>query len=315
MDRETLTIHLNKNKKNLKEIKEGSFKDVNEAVNNFSHEINRINSKRDLLWQDIKKLHEFLEELGNVLEIVEYKNSKNETSFISEDSSIISKIEVNLIVAENEIEKIKNLGLKQLTMDFFKVGPFGAYDKKKETERMLKNNFQKLNDSEIELEKYKNDLTLKKEYINNCENIGVEYRNLINMITDFLEKIVFPEFKMIKLFLIAHTIKDNVIYGNLEKIEKIMPTKIANLSESIYKRHYCFIQNTFLLFILIQKFFSDNVITNLVGFSKNTIGKEVNNEINKIKEEIEKIADQKNLVEKNVMFVAIKNQCDCQGKE
>lgn len=285
--------------------------ETNIAISKFSDEIALINSRRERLWSDLKKLYSFLKELGNLTEM-KYSNFKKELSMISESNE-------DILMKANSIDKIES-ALKELkfhqTGDYLENGAKGfvyggffgsilkigdSYKHNTEIEKKLEDYFKQINKISIELKKSKEDFDLKRDYIMLCESITIEYRNLINEISDFLEKKIFPELNIIKLFLLVHSIKEEVIFGTLNNETKISPTKISNLSESIYKKHYLFIQNTFLLFELVQSFFSQDVITKLISSSKDSSEEEKVNNMTKVQIQIEYIKYQKEEVLKDII--------------
>ncbi|MGL5752175.1 MAG: hypothetical protein ACRCXT_16700 [Paraclostridium sp.] len=280
------------------------YKKTNASIDKFSKEINLINSKRERLWCDLKKLYNFFEELGNISEI-KYSDFKKESSILSEDSLEISMKATNIERIEHQLNDLKIHGFGDYTKMFFWEGLNGArkaYENNVNIEKKLENYLKEIKIIEIDLKKYKGNLDLKRDYIILCEKITIEYRNLINEISDFLEEKIFPELEIIKLFLLAHSIKNEVIFGKLDKETKIIPTKVANLSESIYRKHYLFIQNTFLLFQIVQNFFSQDVITNLISLTDNNLEEEKINNMTKVEIKIKCIREQKEKVSEDIIY-------------
>lgn len=74
----------------------------------------------------------------------------------------------------------------------------------------------------------------------------------MNDVKDFIEEKILPELEMIELFLKAYTIKNKILFK--EEQENIVITPISNIPQTIYKKHYLFIQNTFLFYIILEKF-------------------------------------------------------------
>ena len=88
------------------------------------------------------------------------------------------------------------------------------------------------------------------------------YRSLIASIRDIISDKIIPELNGILAFLYADAIK-NCIINN----EEPSNARIGNISEYIgtpYESHYQFIKNTFDYYILISKFFTEPVLTNLL---------------------------------------------------
>lgn len=280
------------------------YRKTNNSIDKFSKEINLINSKRERLWSDLKKLYNFLEELGNISEI-KYLNFKKESSILSEDSLEISIKTNNIQRIEQQLSDLKIHGVGDYTKMFFWEGLNGArkaYENNTDVEKKLENYLKEIKVIEVDLKKYKGNLDLKRDYIILCEKITIEYRNLINEISDFLEEKIFPELEIIKLFLLAHSIKNEVIFGNLDKETKITPTKVVNLSESIYRKHYLFIQNTFLLFQIVQNFFSQDVITSLISLTDNNLEEEKINNMTKVEIKMKCIREQKEKVSEDIIY-------------
>lgn len=288
------------------------YSKINDTICRFTDEISLINSRRERLWSDLKKLHDFFEDLGNISEI-KYSNFKKELSIPREDN-------LDILVKINSIENIKK-ELKELKIHGFReylgngakysvfggiiglgIGVKKSYNNNTEVEKKLENYLSEVEKIKMSLKNYKENLDLKRDYITMCESITIEYRYLINEISDFLEKNVFSELEMVKLFLLAHSIKDKVLNKDLSYETDIFPTKISSLSETIYRKHYLFIENIFLLFEISQSFFSQDIITKLINFSQDDTEENNINRMVQVELQIKSLKNQKDKVSENIIY-------------
>lgn len=256
-------------------------KSINEKKNSYNQQIGLINGIRhDDIGPLVKNLYVFLSEFG----VVEATTPFDYCIEAPQDSTMVPD-------AIKELADKRNGDIEQTIGKYeSKKNGFGGYLIKGAQatalfplggvlaplggaafalgENIFNNQQKKKSMVDIENGLLEIDMRIKKEIFDlqqtekSCGEacqIAEIYRVCVFSVIESIRDTILPELQAVKAFLLAESLK-NLIIAEEEPLE-IKPEKIAMLSNTIYHRHYLFVQNVFLYYLLIVKFFRTPILT------------------------------------------------------
>lgn len=108
---------------------------------------------------------------------------------------------------------------------------------------------------------------LQKKYASIAEQwqdrtfIATTYLECIELIHETITEKIMPELELISAFLLAESVKNNVISDI--PIENAKPLDISAIKGTIYGRHYTFVKNAFLFYVLSRQIYQSPILTRL----------------------------------------------------
>lgn len=238
---------------------------INIKIRKFNNLIAQLNVfRKATVKKDIVNLKRFLGVFGNV------KENGMLAEEIMKDNLVLSEKEFELI--ENYIEDI-DWDKEDVFVNSFLLGPIGMRIKTRKQNMSIREHLGEFN---MEVTHTINQLNMKDTAIAmDCE-IAEIYFFCIKEISDYINSVILPELEIVEALLQSITLKNEVLAGNnLEKIT--FRTDLRMLKGTIYEKHYMFIRNVFMFYIISCKIYDTPVLSNLLN---NTISEIDYNEIN-----------------------------------
>jgi hypothetical protein len=226
---------------------------INVSINEFNLLVSKINKfRQQKVKKNIDSLYLFLNKFGN---------AKMPDKYSEEASQSVENIPFKQIEdAEFYFQNI-NWDEKKVFNESFKRGVFGT-----------RNATRKLNEeSRVEFGKYKiqwesvqNQAHQKNKRVQDEIKIADLYHECINQINKEIEAKIFPELELVQAMLDAESVK-NYVVADLDANNIKLNRDVSLLKNSLYDKHYQFVKNTFLFYIISAKIYDTPVLTNLIN--------------------------------------------------
>ena len=259
--------------------------EVNQEIPPLNERIAYINSLRYYeIGPKLTCLNGFLGQFGNMKPVAAYTNESNFASLqIPEQhfEDVSDYIENNNLSTGEIIERIVcNL--------------FSIRSKNREACIALQ---EKINELKLNLEHLLGLLEAKKKtYIQN-RIIADMYIQTIQMILKFIEDVILPEIHTVEIFLQANRLKDEILSGNrLAETNIVFDNRIKILANTPYHKHYMFVKNAFMFYVIACKIYSSPILTRLLQGNSTYDEKYYKDDLAKLSQQIGALNEQKQQV-------------------
>lgn len=212
----------------------------------YNGEISIINNERISMREEIRKLYDFLHliggKMGNRITVFDFTM---ELPAIHEELPMIPKPEKPIL---------ENI---HILRDQFLSLPINQKNQKKLREFELK-----LSNCEVE---YTNDCDKriqKNKSIEDAVEIAQIYRNTVIMVRDTIRDKIIPEMDLIRAFLYADAIRQQVLEGG--NPQEAQPASIEEYEGTAQDIHFQFVKNTFDFYRISTQFFKEKILTNIL---------------------------------------------------
>ena len=256
--------------------------EVNQEIPPLNEKIDYINSLRYYeIGPKITSLSGFLGQFGNMKPVAAYTNESNFASLQVPEQrfeEISDYIEDNDLSTGEIIERIVcNL--------------FSIRSKNREASIEIQ---EKINELKLNLEHLLGLLEAKrKTYIQN-RIIADMYIQTIQMILKFIESVILPEIHTVESFLQANRLKDEILSGNrLTETSIMFDNRIKILANTPYHRHYMFVKNAFMFYVIACKIYSSPILTRLLQGNSTCDEKYYKDDVAKLNQQIGALNEQK----------------------
>lgn len=233
---------------------------INNTIQQYNLKIENINKFRiNNVKSNINNLGNFLCKFGNISKNINFEQEQMRNS--------ISIPDKQFELVENYIKDV-DWSQEEIFMKSFSKGIFGT---KSHTQNQNKEIIQKKNDYKVAMEQVKNRLNqLHKNTELDIEIANLYYENIKLIDTTIQDKII-PEIEFIESMLEAESIKNKFISDkNLDNI--LVNKDISLLNGTIYKKHFNFIKNSFMYYIISKKIYDTSVLTKLLDYKEDLSG-------------------------------------------
>lgn len=225
---------------------------VNTSISSLNGTISELNNYRAAkIPEKIELLGDFLSRFGSVRRLGEYSEEEFAHFIIVPERKFID-------IADyiSDIDWTK----EDVFVSSFFLTPFGIR--------------KKTHDQNLSMKEYLNSLKLEAEQtiieLNNLKLITEQdikiaelYIFCISRIISFIENIVIPELEIVESFFQALKIKNMIISDNsLENIE--FNNNIDIIRNTQFQKHYNFIRNTFMFYVIACRIYNTPILTNLL---------------------------------------------------
>ncbi|MEH7304856.1 hypothetical protein [Neobacillus drentensis] len=225
---------------------------LNKLIEDFNRGIQQLNNfRKNKVKVKIDNLLNFLIKFGNVDSMITFANEKQK-----EIAEIPTKAFESTESYITDMDWSKDDVFKKT---FFK--PFGV---RAETRRQNLSMKEELTEYQMEIKSREKQIDFKQQRINMDKKIGVLYYSTIEMIDQTIEKKILPEMELVEAMLEAESIK-NMILVQQKPTDAPMNKDVSLLKGTIYDRHYLFVKNSFLFFILCKKIYNTPILTKLLN--------------------------------------------------
>ena len=228
---------------------------VNVKISNFNNKIQQINVFRQ------EKVIKNIYQLGNFLKYFGHLDLSSQFILESEkDKEILPQKKLDKI--SNYIDEV-DWSRDDVFLKTFSKTIIGV---KLETRKMNLSMRDNLNHFRLSATHTENMLESKGESIEIDIRIADLYEENIKTIDQVITKKVIPELELIEAFMQAEAIKNNILVNNND-IDLTTNHDFSLLKGTVYDKHYQFIKNTFMFYIISKKIYNTPILTNLLSDS------------------------------------------------
>lgn len=225
---------------------------LNEAVTNFNEKVKQLNGlRKGVVGRNIVKLSVFLKRFGKVKDFGEYCRE--------EEKQIEGLPQQQFDKVENYISEV-DWSKDDVFMDTFFLSPIGMKIKTRKQSLSLIEN---INQFRMEAESTINQLKMRTFAVEQDKKICEIYIDCVSYVSKYILDIILPELELIEAFFQAQKIKDNIIADNtIENL--VFKNNIEVLKDTVYEKHYLFVKNAFMFYVLSCKIYNTPVLTRLL---------------------------------------------------
>lgn len=259
--------------------------DINRIISEFNRNIRKINNVRKTdVEKNIVLLSNFLGKFGKVKSIGEY--------YMEKESNMLVLPEHKFEMKESYINEI-DWSKDDVFQDTFFLTPICMTIKTKEQNLSIN---EKLNQLRLEAEETLNQLKIKEYAAEQDRVIANLYIDCIEIITNYIKEVIIPELKVVESFFQVLKIKNEVISGNsLQEIK--FSNDIELLRDTQYEKHFLFVKNAFMFYVISCKIYNTPVLTRLLN------NKTEKQDIDLLEKDKKLLLEHKKVVGGNLMFV------------
>lgn len=243
-----------------KELCEEFRQKVSAALSELNAQIKKLNDlikglntiRTSLVKNNIDTLFQFLGKYGNC---------KPSDDYVSEETKVLEQFpEREQARIEDYIQGI-DWSNDEVFWNTFLCTPLGMKFKTRKQNLSMR---EELHNLELEMAETVRELQIQKTSTELEQKICLCYTNNVSFISSFIQNKIIPEIELVDAFFQAQYIKDKLICGQAPQDPKFS-YYITALIGTPYEKHYCFIRNTFLFYILSCRIYDTPVLTNLLN--------------------------------------------------
>jgi len=269
----------------FKECVEEYIDAINEKIQEFNLLIKKLNQYRaSKVSSNIVLLHDFLGKFGNIKLIGEYAEEKTSTELVVPEKQFENK--------ENYISDI-DWSKDDVFINSFLLSPIGMKMKTRKQNLSMR---EQLGEFELEINETINQFEIKKYNVQKDQEVALLYMECITVISEYISKYILPELEVVEAFFQSLTIKNEIIAGN-ELQELTFTNDISFLKDTPYERHFHFVRNAFMFYVISCRIFDTAVLTNLIN------GDTSDNDLTTLQDNKKVLLEQKNNVNKYLTFI------------
>lgn len=264
--------------------------DLNSNIAILNNQIDILNDFRiNHVKNDIYNLKKFLDKFGILDENNNYLGESKFTE-VTFPQQIIYSID----------DYIDEYDLRE-TSDWWKLALGGVvtgvvlrYFRNKENKKI----YSELENLKVKLEGIKNTIRNQEYLLNQNIEIAKIYITTIKEMSETISNLILPEFELVEAFCQANELKNYVLVD--KKIENVVfKNSIIAYRRTKYEKHYNFIKNTFLFYIMSNRIYNTPILSRLFNNFQNSDASE---DIIELKAETNKLMEQKRLIQSNLMI-------------
>lgn len=225
---------------------------LNEAITNFNERVKQLNGlRKGVVCRNIVQLSVYLKRFGKVKDFGEYCRE--------EEKQIEGLPQQQFDKVENYISEV-DWSKDDVFMDTFFLSPIGMKIKTRKQNLSLREH---INQFRMEAESTINQLKMRTFTVEQDKKICEVYIDCVSYVTKYIVDIVLPELELIEAFFQAQKIKDNIIADNaIENL--VFKNNIEVLKDTVYEKHYLFVKNAFMFYVLSCKIYNTPVLTRVL---------------------------------------------------
>lgn len=228
------------------------IKKINLAINRFNERIEKLNEYRaNIVKKDIFYLGVFLNQFGSL------KKSQN---------FAIEEKQEQVELPQKHFEQIEDyIGDIDWSKDevFNKSFTKGIWGTRSETRKLNLQTTGDLNRFIFEGNRANEVAKSKVNFIEQDIKILDLYQESVQTISETIEEKIIPEIELVKAFLQCDKIKNQILAN--QEVAVTNENDISLIAGTMYNKHYKFIKNSFLFFIISSKIYNTPVLTNLLN--------------------------------------------------
>lgn len=232
---------------------EKAISQLNVVIEKFNAAIKNLNQRRQgRTKQNIETLHVFLSKFGQC---------KDAGAFAPESERLPDDFpQRRLDSIENYIAGV-DWSSDEVFMNTIFRTPLGMKLKTRKQNLSLR---ERLNELKLETEATKRDLELREYHTEQDIQICELYSANVDWIAMCITRKVLPELELIEAFFGAEALKDTIIAnGNVRSTHFVYDIK--SIKDTRYDRHYQFIKNAFMFYVISCRIYNTPVLTRLLA--------------------------------------------------
>lgn len=224
---------------------------INLVIGEFNAKIEELNEYRNTkVKNNIKYLGIFLGQFGNLKKVGDFA--------LEEKQVQVELPQKQFEIVEDYISDIDWSKGDVFSKTFFK----GVIGVRFETRKLNAETTSKLHEFELAGNRAIELAELNYEYIKQDIEILGLYQDSVKAISDTIEEKIIPEMQLVQAFLQCDQIKNQILANNDISVKE--ENDISLLAGTKYNKHYEFIKNTFMFFVISSKIYNTPVLTNLL---------------------------------------------------
>ncbi|NLK29260.1 MAG: hypothetical protein GX306_13140 [Clostridiales bacterium] len=226
---------------------------LNRIIEEFNEKVRYLNTiRKGVVEKNIHRLSDFLGKFGRVKEVGEY-SKETEKQFVDLPEQQFERTE-NYI---SEVDWSKD----DVFINTFFLSPIGMKLKTRKQNLAMR---ESLHEFQLEAEETINQLKMRTFSIQLDKQICDLYIECVEFISNYIVNIILPELELVEAFFQALKIKDEVIAD--QKLHDLrFKNEIDLLQDTVYEKHYMFIKNAFMFYIISCKIYNTPVLTRLLN--------------------------------------------------
>lgn len=254
-DRKKLLDELKSTYASCRPIIEEKVNNINKSIEEFNAKIKDLNSIRmDKVKNNILQLSAFLTKFGKVKAIGEYTDESNH-AYESLPNKEFEKIENH--IKEFDCSK-SEFSLKDILI-------FPIFKKRN---KIRKERFKIMDIAQqfkLQAEKTVNELDARTCFVEQDKKICDLYKECIEIINKYIENVIIPELELVEAFFQAKQINNEMLSGQRLPV-LAFKNNVESLKETMYEKHYMFVKNTFIFYVISCKIYNAPVLTRLLNY-------------------------------------------------
>ena len=222
-------------------------------MNEFNQKITQLNEFRSKrVKENIERLYTFLSKYGNCKP---YKTYAPEESKLPAEFPKREMAKIEDYVTEVDWSK------EDVFWDTFLLSPLGMKNKTRNQNLSM---HEHINELKLQIEQTVGEINAREFTAGLETEICELYLRNVQTIAKVITTKIIPEIELVDAFFQAEAIKDSVIGGNQAKEYKFY-YDISALIGTVYERHYRFIKNALMFYVISCKIYDTPVLTNLLN--------------------------------------------------
>lgn len=226
---------------------------LNRKLNEFNQKIIQLNEFRSRhVKKNIEQLYTFLSKYGNCRS---YKAYAPEAGKLPAEFPKREMAQINDYITEIDWSK------EDVFRDTFWLSPLGMKFKTRSQNLSMR---ERVNELKLQIEQTIREINAQEFTAELETEICELYLKNVQMISQVITTKIIPEIELVDAFFQAEEIKDSVLGGN--QVQKYnFHYNIGALIGTPYERHYRFIKNAFMFYVISSKIYDTPVLTNLLN--------------------------------------------------
>lgn len=237
---------------NFKVMVEQKVEEINEHIRKFNQLIQKINLlRKKQIEPEILRLESFLGKFGNIKSIGAYVEEEEsyEITFSEQQYETIESYIVDIDWSQEEV-----------FFDTFFLSPIGMTMKTKQQNLSMR---ERLNAFQMEIEETMSQLEIRNMEAEQNNRVANLYIFCVEFIADYIARVILPELDVVEAFLQALCLKNEVIAErSLTDVE--FRNNIEVIRDTQYQKHFLFVRNAFMFYIIACKIYTTPVLTKLL---------------------------------------------------
>ncbi|MFA9559200.1 hypothetical protein ACERII_17970 [Evansella sp. AB-rgal1] len=228
---------------------------INSAIDIFNHKVGELNQYRvSTVQKNITNLGLFLCQFGSLKHVGNFQSEEKQ------ERVVLPRKQFEVV--ESYIDHVDWSKDDVFSKTFFK-SVFGV---RRETLKLNVEATTRIGELELSGERSIELAKWKEQCVNEDIEILDMYQHSVKMISETIEEKVIPEMELIQAFLQCDQIKNQVLAN--QEIAVKENGDISLLTGTLHHKHFQFIKNTFMFFLLSSKIYNTPVLTNLMNNEK-----------------------------------------------